>query len=74
MFRPYLAYTICSLRSMVEYLNVLSGGASNSITDFSMLSNPTGIQNVSCLELCGRNICPKSCKKGYITPKYITDS
>ena len=35
-------------------------GASDSVTDFSMLSNPADAQNVSCLGLCGRDICPKS--------------
>ena len=35
-------------------------GASDSITDISMLSNSAGAQNISCLGLCGRDICPKS--------------
>ena len=35
-------------------------GASDSVTDSSVLSNPADAQNVSCLGLCGRNICPKS--------------
>ena len=35
-------------------------GASDSVTDSSVLSNPVDAQNVSCLGLCGRNICPKS--------------
>ena len=34
--------------------------ASDSETNSSMLSNPADAQNVSCLGLCGRNICPKS--------------
>ena len=34
--------------------------ASDSVTDFSVLSNPDDAQNVSCLGLCGRDICPKS--------------
>ena len=34
-------------------------GASDSITD-SVLSNPADAQNVSCLGLSGRDICPKS--------------
>ena len=34
--------------------------ASDSITDSSVLSNPTDAQNVYCLGLCGRDICPKS--------------
>ena len=33
---------------------------SNSITDSSMLSSPADAQNVSCLGLWGRDICPKS--------------
>ena len=28
-------------------------------TDSSVLSNPTDSQNVSCLGLCGRDICPE---------------
>ena len=35
-------------------------GASDSITDSPTLSNPADAQNVSCLGLCGRDICPKS--------------
>ena len=35
-------------------------GASDSVTDTSVLSNPADAQNVSCLGLCGRDICPKS--------------
>ena len=35
-------------------------GASDSVTDFSVLSNPFDAQNVSCLGLYGREICPKS--------------
>ena len=35
-------------------------GASDSVTDSSVLSNPADAQNVSCLGLCGRDICPKS--------------
>ena len=36
------------------------GGASDSITDSSVLSNPPDSQNVSYLGLCGRAICPIS--------------
>ena len=35
-------------------------GASDSVPDFSVLSNPADAQNASCLGLCGRDICPKS--------------
>ena len=35
-------------------------GASDSVTDSSVLSNPADAQNVSFLGLCGRDICPKS--------------
>ena len=35
-------------------------GASDRVNDSSMLSNPADAQNVSCLGLCGRDICPKS--------------
>ena len=39
------------------------GGASDSITDSSVLSNPADAQNVYNLGLCGRDICPKSSAK-----------
>ena len=35
-------------------------GAFDRVTDCSVLSNPADAQNVSCLGLCGRDICPKS--------------
>ena len=35
-------------------------GASDSVANLSALSNPADAQNVSCLGLCGRDICPKS--------------
>ena len=35
-------------------------GPSDSITDILMLSNSAGAQNIFCLGLCGRDICPKS--------------
>ena len=35
-------------------------GVSDSITDSSMLLSPADAQNVSCLGLCGRDICPRS--------------
>ena len=35
-------------------------GASDSDANLSALSNPADAQNVSCLGLCGRDICPKS--------------
>ena len=31
----------------------------DSVTESSVLSNPANAQNVSCLGLCGRDICPK---------------
>ena len=34
-------------------------GASDSATDSSTLSNPADAQNVSCLGLCGKDICLK---------------
>ena len=34
-------------------------GASDSVTDSPVISNPTDPQNVSCLGLCGRDICPE---------------
>ena len=33
---------------------------SDSVANFSALSNPADAQNVSCLVLYGRDICPKS--------------
>ena len=41
-------------------MNASWRGASDSITDSSVLSNPADAQNVSCLGLCGRDICPKA--------------
>ena len=35
-------------------------GVSDSVTDSSVLSNPAEAHNVSCLGLCGRDICSKS--------------
>ena len=35
-------------------------GASDSLANFSALSNPADAQNVSCLGLCGRDVCPKN--------------
>ena len=32
----------------------------DSVIDFSVLSNPVGVLNDSCIRLCGRNICSKS--------------
>ena len=34
--------------------------ASDSVTDFSVLSNPGDTQNVSCMGISGRYNCPKS--------------
>ena len=33
-------------------------GASDSVANFSTLSNPADAQNASCLGLCDREICP----------------
>ena len=33
-------------------------GSSDSFANFSKLSNPADAQNVSCLGVCGRDICP----------------
>ena len=49
IFLFYLLYDVASRR-----------GASGSVTDSSVLSNPADAQNVSCLGLCGRDIRPKS--------------
>ena len=35
-------------------------GSSDIVTNFSVLSNPFGAQNVSCMVPCGRGNCPKS--------------
>ena len=29
------------------------------VIEFTVLSNPVNAQNISCLGLCGRDICPK---------------
>ena len=36
----------------MEYCNAIQRGASNSVIDILVLSNPTGAQNVTCLVLC----------------------
>ena len=55
---------MCSstLKTIICIISVLfdQRGASYSVTDFSMLSNPAGTQNVSCLGLCDWDICPKN--------------
>ena len=33
-------------------------GEYDSVTDFSVLSNPPGTKNVFYMEICGRDICP----------------
>ena len=43
----------------MKYIFASQRGASDSIACFSALSNPADAQNVSCLGLCGRDICPK---------------
>ena len=52
----------CKIFQVKERLNLIGSrrGASDSVTDSSVLSNPADSQNVSCLGLCGRDICPKS--------------
>ena len=44
----------------LTYINTRKTGASDSVTDSSVLSNPADAENVSYLGLCGRDICPKS--------------
>ena len=46
--------------STVSYIIASKRGASDSIANFSMFSNPADAQNISCLGLCGMDICPKS--------------
>ena len=36
--------------------NTSQRGASNSVSDFSVLSNPTGTQKVSYMGLCGKKL------------------
>ena len=43
-----------------EAKEAIRRGTSESVTDSSVLSNLADAQNVSCLGLCGRDICPKS--------------
>ena len=43
---------------MINYLNLkCQRGTSDSVANFSAFSNPADAQNVSCLGLCGRDIC-----------------
>ena len=46
-----------------KFLNILlhtQRGTSDSVANFSALSNPADAQNFSCLGLCSRDIYPKS--------------
>ena len=43
-----------------ECISASQRSTSDSVTDSSVLSNSADAQNVSCLGLCGRGICPKS--------------
>ena len=52
----------------------VESGASDSVTNFSALSNPADTQNVSCLGLCGRDICPKSYASYGLGPGYSQSS
>ena len=45
---------------LIDRLIASRRGASDSVTDSSVLSNPTDAQNVFCMGLCDRDICPKS--------------
>ena len=56
---PTTSGSMASSQVNVSYIckNLL---LSFSVTDSSTLSNPADAQNVSCLGLCGRDICPKS--------------
>ena len=42
------------------YKHACQHGPSDSVFDFSVPSNPAGAQNIFCLGLRGRNICPKT--------------
>ena len=53
----------------IDNYNASRHGASDSVTDSSVLSNPTDAQNVSCLRLCGRDICPEKLYLNIITHK-----
>ena len=41
-------------------VNESQRGASDNVAYFPALSNPADAQNISCLGLCDRDICPKS--------------
>ena len=61
--RNILKYAIQLEASKPKWVNSIlfsQRGTSDSVTDSSVLSNPVDAQNVSCLGLCGRDICPKS--------------
>ena len=46
-------------RAKLTIYTIYRRGTSDSVTDFSVFSNPVDAQNVSCLGLCGSEICPK---------------
>ena len=56
----YVYFIILFFISVALYSFASRRGSSDSVTDSSVLSNPLDAQNVSCLGLCGRDICPRS--------------
>ena len=53
-------HNIFNFISTINIYFACQRGASNSVTDSSVLSNPVDAQNVSCQGFCGRDICPKN--------------
>ena len=60
LLRESLIHGIVILSRNVANVPLSRRGASDSVTDYPVFSNPADIQNVSCLGLCGRDICLKS--------------
>ena len=51
-----------NLSTVLPLMTIIASqrGTSDSVAYFSVLSNPADAKNVSCLGLCGRDICPNS--------------
>ena len=57
LLRWYLGY---KPSDTISFSSNSLGVIPDSVTDSSVLSNPADAQNVSCLGLCDRDICPKN--------------
>ena len=58
----YINYYLCDFIHSIHYLFFVASwrGSSDSVSNFSVVSNPADPLNISCLELCGWEIFSKS--------------